>query len=307
MNRSSVIAPFALFAFFAAQSALAQDTPEDVKRELKALRGEIQSLRLALSELAELDRQRAGVIARVLEATAVRMASADEQNGRKSEASKTSPESKREEAEVTKVSANISRSRPTPAAVAGGTVSGKVSVPSGEPVAYVYVENVAGAAVKNETVVIEQSKKQFSPRWAVIQRGTTVKFPNLDNIYHNVFSRSPGNAFDLGLYNSSDGPKSHTFYEPGPVDVYCNIHPRMSTSVLVVPSRHFVKVKADGTFELNDVPAGKRKLVAWAPGSNSASEWVELGAGERSEVNLKLEAKSGAHKNKDGRAYGSYE
>lgn len=304
MNRSLRWASVALFVGSVASSALAQETPEDVKREIKALRGEIQALRLALSELAELDRQRAQVIARVLEATAVRLGSADEQNGRKSEPSRLPEKS---EPEVTKVAANITPSRSRAVSVASGMITGKVTVPNGEPVAYVYVENVAGPAVKNETVVIEQSKKQFSPRWAVIQRGTTVKFPNLDNIYHNVFSRSPGNSFDLGLYNSSDGPKSHTFFEPGPVDVYCNIHPRMSTSVLVVPSKHFVKVKGDGTFELSDVPAGKRKIVAWAPGSAPASEWVELGAGDRAEVALRLEAKSGAHKNKDGRAYGSYE
>jgi plastocyanin len=188
-----------------------------------------------------------------------------------------------------------------------GTVTGRVSMPSGEPVAYVYVENVYGAPLKGETVVIEQSKKQFSPGWAVIQKGTTVKFPNLDNIYHNVFSRSPGNSFDLGLYNSSDEAKAHTFFEPGPVDVYCNIHPRMSASVLVVPNRHFVKVKADGTFQLDGVPAGKRKLVAWSPSSAASSEWVELNANGRAEVEMKLQPKSSAHKNKEGRSYGSYE
>jgi plastocyanin len=181
-----------------------------------------------------------------------------------------------------------------------------VSVPAGEPVAYVYVENIAGG-VSKETVVIEQSKKQFVPNWAVIQRGTTVKFPNMDNVYHNVFSRSSGNNFDLGLYNSSEEAKGHTFYEPGPVDVYCNIHPRMSANVLVVPNRHFVKVKEDGTFQLSDVPAGKRKVVAWSPGSAVASDWVLLGGGEKAELALELKGKSAGHKNKDGRPYTSYE
>ena len=69
----------------------------------------------------------------------------------------------------------------------------------------------------------------------------------MDNIYHNVFSMSANNAFDLGLYNSGGEPKSHTFTEPGPVDVYCNIHPQMAASVLVVPNKHFAKVKADGS------------------------------------------------------------
>jgi plastocyanin len=180
-------------------------------------------------------------------------------------------------------------------------------VPSGEPVAYVYVENVMAPAVKGQHKVIEQAGKKFVPNWAVIQRGTAIAFPNNDNIYHNVFSLSAGNSFDLGLYNSGGDPKSHTFSEAGPVDVYCNIHPQMAASVLVVPNKHFAKVKADGSFEIQGVPSGKRKVVAWAPGSRSSSEWVEVGAGGTADVNLKLESKSPGHKNKAGQAYGSYE
>jgi hypothetical protein len=129
----------------------------------------------------------------------------------------------------------------------------------------------------------------------------------MDNIYHNVFSLSSGNQFDLGLYNSSGEAKAHTFNEPGSVDVYCNIHPQMAASVLVVPNRHFAKVKSDGTFEIPGVPSGKRKIVAWAPGSRLASTWVDVDAGGAAEVALKLERKAAGHKNKQGRSYGSYE
>jgi hypothetical protein len=47
--------------------------------------------------------------------------------------------------------------------------------------------------------------------------GTTIDFHNQDAIYHNVFSLSSGNSFDLGLYNSSADAKAHTFNEPGEV------------------------------------------------------------------------------------------
>jgi plastocyanin len=171
----------------------------------------------------------------------------------------------------------------------------------------VYVENVLAPAVKGQRKVIEQSGKKFVPNWAVVQRGTAISFPNNDNIYHNVFSLSAGNSFDLGLYNSGGEPKAHTFTESGPVDVYCNIHPQMAASVLVVPNKYFAKVKPDGSFELPSVPTGRRKVVAWAPGSRAASEWVEVAAGGTADLNLKLESKAGGHKNKAGQAYGSYE
>ena len=191
--------------------------------------------------------------------------------------------------------------------VATGSIRGRVEVPGGEPVAYVYVENVFEPAVHGHKEVIQQKQKQFVPRWAVVQRGTTIEFPNNDSIYHNVFSLSSGNSFDLGLYNSSGEAKSQTFNEPGAVDIYCNIHPQMIASTLVVPNRYFAKVNGDGTYELAGVPAGKRKIVAWAPGSHLTSQWVQLDAGGSAELNLKLESKAAGHKNKAGRAYGSYE
>jgi len=144
-------------------------------------------------------------------------------------------------------------------------IRGRIGVPGGEAVAYVYVENVLAAPVRGQRATIEQSGKRFMPGWAVVQRGTTITFPNKDNIYHNVFSLSPGNSFDLGLYNSSAEAKSHTFSEPGPVDVYCNIHPQMAASVLVVPNRHYAKVKADGTLRDRRRPLGApqdRRMVA---------------------------------------------
>src|SRR4029453_1575752 len=109
---------------------------------------------------------------------------------------------------------------------------------------------------------------QFSPPWAVVQRGKTIAFPNLDNIYHNVFSLSSGNSFDLGLYSAGGAGQAPTFSEPGVVDIYCNIHPEMAASVLVVPNRYFVKVRQDGSFELPGVPSGRRKIAAWAPGAS---------------------------------------
>jgi len=186
-------------------------------------------------------------------------------------------------------------------------VRGRVDMPPGEPVAYVYVENVFEPAVKNRKVVIEQKGKSFVPSWAVVQRGTVIEFPNLDNIYHNVFSLSSGNSFDLGLYNSAGDAKSHAFNEPGAVDIYCNIHPQMAASTLVVPNRYFAKVKSDGHFEITGVPRGKRKVVAWSPGTRLTSQWIELESDEPAELSLKLESKAAGHVNKAGRPYGSYE
>jgi plastocyanin len=283
---------------------------EELRREVRQLQAQVQGLRQAISEAAEFDRQRATLLTKALK----NLGNASAESKAEPAPSASAPPPRAVAAPPparAESTASARRSSPSvsaaPPADVGGTVRGKVAVPSGEPVAYVYVENVLAPAVKGQHKVIEQSGKKFVPNWAVIQRGTAIAFPNMDNIYHNVFSMSANNAFDLGLYNSGGEPKSHTFTEPGAVDVYCNIHPQMAASVLVVPNRHFAKVKADGSFEIPGVPSGRRKVVAWAPGSRPSTQWVEVAAGASADVSLQLESKTPGHKNKAGQAYGQYE
>jgi plastocyanin len=189
-----------------------------------------------------------------------------------------------------------------------GTVSGTVKVTGGEggPV-YVYVRNVNGAPARGQTLEIKQEGKQFIPAHAVVQTGTTITFPNLDGIFHNVFSNSSGNAFDLGTYRSGDTPRTVTMTRPGVVDVQCNIHEQMRARVLVVPSGHFTKVRPDGSFRLDGVPAGRRKLVAWGPNLKPAQHTVDVvTAGVHASFALQVsEAK--VLPNKIGQAFGSYE
>jgi plastocyanin len=286
---------------------------EDLRREVRQLQMQVQQLRSVISEIAELDRQRASILSRVARAGSDGPAPASAKVAEPTPAKPApapAPALARSEGSAKESSRKSAPAAATAAPVSDpgvGSIRGKVTVPGGEPVAYVYVENITAAAVKGQKVSIEQVGKKFVPSWAVVQRGTTISFPNKDNIYHNVFSLSSGNSFDLGLYNAGSEPKTHTFMEAGAVDIYCNIHPQMAASALVVPNRHYAKVKGDGSYEISGVPAGRRKVVAWAPGSRLTAEWVEVSNGHASDLNLKLEAKSPGHKNKSGQSYGQYD
>jgi len=188
------------------------------------------------------------------------------------------------------------------------TLEGKIQLPPGARSAdvYVYVENVKAGHVKGKSIEIKQENKQFSPRLAVVQAGTNVLFPNFDAIYHNVFSMSPHNSFDLGSYRAGDKPRSVTLTTPGVVEIFCNMHQKMSADVLVVPSPLYTKVRADGTFRIENVPVGMRKVVAWSPGIKAAQQRVEV-TPAGGDVSFALEREEArAHANKLGQAYGSY-
>jgi plastocyanin len=289
----TLIAVCALGSASAAQDPAKSKDVEELQRQVAALEARLRALSAAAAEVAELTARSAAIWSRALAAEPREL---EEPLAK----TKTKP----------KARAAGAAQKPRPAVQAPlqvGTVRGKVNVPKGEPIAYVYVENVFAPPLRGKTVVIDQRDKSFVPSWAVVRRGTTIEFPNHDNIYHNVFSHAAGNSFDLGLYNSAAKAKAHSFQSAGAVDIYCNIHPTMAASVLVVPNDLFAKLREDGTFVIEKVPSGQRKIVAWSPGTSLATQWVELEGGGTADVTLTLEHKSRVHKNKAGRAYGSYE
>jgi plastocyanin len=170
---------------------------------------------------------------------------------------------------------------------------------------YVYVENVRTPVTHHKVFEIKQEGRQFSPRVAVVQTGTNLVFPNFDSVYHNVFSNSPRNSFDLGTYQAGEKARSVTVTGPGVVEIYCNIHQKMSAKVLVVPSVLFTKVRSDGTYRIDNVPPGQRRVVAWSPDAKAESQKVAVNG--PTEVSFALAREDeGAHSNKFGQAYGSY-
>jgi plastocyanin len=187
-----------------------------------------------------------------------------------------------------------------------GTVSGRVEGRGGSlKDAYVYIDMAKGSA-RGHTLEIKQKDKQFWPQTAVVQRGTSVLFPNLDPVFHNVFSTSGRNSFDLGSYRSGDTPRSVVLTTPGVVEVYCNIHSKMNASILVVPGPLYAKVGSDGSYRIENVPVGARKVVAWSPNAKPAQQKVEVASGG-GQANFTLDIEpSKAHTNKLGQPYGSY-
>lgn len=106
--------------------------------------------------------------------------------------------------------------------------------------------------------VMLQKNKMFTPHILPIVTGTTIDFPNADPIFHNAFSSYNGQTFDIGLYPPGQS-KSVRFSTPGVVRVFCNIHPTMSSIILVLNTEYFATTGKDGAFEL-DVPPGEYEL-----------------------------------------------
>lgn len=192
---------------------------------------------------------------------------------------------------------------------AAGPVSGSVRTVSRDrgagATAIVYAEPLDTAAPRKPArFSVGQKNKTFQPPLLSVPVGSTVEFPNNDGIFHNVFSLSGPEPFDLGLYRAGES-RPRTFVRPGTYRVFCNIHPHMTALVVVVPTPYTTLAAADGRFVL-ELPPGRYKLTAMSERAAPVSVDIVSGAGATTAPELTLDESSWVfvqHKDKFGRDY----
>jgi len=269
-------------------------TPQDTAAELARLDAEVKEQRALIMQLMRVEQEHYDLLLKLVQ-------------GRAAPGEAQAPAAPAPTMPAAPAPPGVAPSVAAPRAPRTGAVRGKVAFPGGTfKDVYVYVENVKSPPAHGHTFEIAQRDKQFVPQVAVVQRGTKVVFPNYDSVFHNVFSPSARHPFDLGSYRAGDAPKGVEMTATGVVDVFCNMHSRMHASVLVVPSSLFGRVAPDGSFELDGVPLGARKIVVWGPRSKAVEQTVDVAAGG-ADVSFTLEVQPEIpHNNKLGQPYGSY-
>lgn len=184
------------------------------------------------------------------------------------------------------------RTRPDTPAAAAVVYAELIAVDGRKPAA-------AGAA---RAVTLTQKHKTFQPQTIVAPVGSTIAFPNNDPIFHNVFSLSGPQPFDLGLYRAGQA-RTRTFQQPGIYRVFCNIHPEMTALVAVVPTPYTAQTDADGRYTL-DLPPGRYRITALSPRAAAVSVEADVVSGQAPEIVLDESAWTSApHKNKYGQDY----
>jgi plastocyanin len=189
-----------------------------------------------------------------------------------------------------------------------GTIAGSVAVtrPAGVEAGPILVYMVGFSEPANEPAIeIIQKAKRFVPDLVGLTAGQSVAFPNSDPFLHNVFSPTETRRFDLGSFEQGQ-TRSRKFPDPGVIDVYCNIHPEMSATIVVLPNRRHVIAKPDGTFTIEGVPPGNWSVFAYSRrATQPVSVKVEVTAGATATVSLALDEvqREFKHENKFGEKY----
>ncbi|HVK86783.1 MAG TPA: hypothetical protein VM513_21835 [Kofleriaceae bacterium] len=167
----------------------------------------------------------------------------------------------------------------------------------------VYVVGFKERSAGSVTTIVQKDRR-FMPELVAMTAGDSVAFPNGDKFLHNVFSPSNTRKFDLGSFKKGES-KTKEFPSPGVVDVYCNIHPEMAATIVVVPNRAHARAKADGSFVVTDVPPGTWTVFAYTRrASKPVSAKVTVTAGADASVSLALQrGAEPEHLNKYGEKY----
>jgi plastocyanin len=157
----------------------------------------------------------------------------------------------------------------TPASTDGaGTVVATVKDDRGRPVADAVVSLTPSGGTppspRAGSAIMDQQDKEFIPVVLPVVVGTSVTFPNRDNIRHHVYSFSPARRFELPLYSGTPASPV-TFDKPGVVVLGCNIHDWMVGYIYVLPTPFYAKTGDDGQGRIGDVPAGAWEARLWHP------------------------------------------
>jgi hypothetical protein len=144
----------------------------------------------------------------------------------------------------------------------------------------------------------------FSPRVLPIVRNSSVEFLNDDSIFHNVFSLSSAKPFDLGIYPQGYS-RSVSFQNTGLIRIYCNIHPKMVASILVLNNSLYSLTDESGSYKIEDIPKGEYIIRVWSEFSDELNKTLSFGLNEKIVENFSLRDTKflTPHKNKFGKDY----
>ena len=149
---------------------------------------------------------------------------------------------------------------------AAATLSAEFVDAQGAPLsdAVLTLQGPAGKVDPAPKADMDQRDQKFAPHVLAVHTGTQIRFPNSDDIRHQVYSFSPAKRFELRLYGGTPSDPV-LFDKPGLVVLGCNIHDWMLGYVYVTDDPWFGVSDGKGTLNLRDLPAGHYVATLWHP------------------------------------------
>lgn len=173
--------------------------------------------------------------------------------------------------------------------------------------AVVYIQDIkTGKKWTDTNFHFDQKGCGFVPYISVMKNKSKVEVVNLDPIGHNIHTYEymgkiqlskllPG-GINLTILNIGQPNQGFTFKKKiklrrdNQMKMECDIHNFMHGWMLVLENPYYSMTKADGSFKIDNVPAGTYKVIAWHPtfGTQEQKVTVSGGASQSASFELKL-------------------
>jgi plastocyanin len=138
-------------------------------------------------------------------------------------------------------------------------------------------------------VVIDQRGCMYQPRLAGAETGQEIVLVNSDPTLHNVHTspvNSPPTNFGMAVAGSR---RSIRVAKPEVmVKIQCDVHPWMRAYLGVLDHPYFAVTRRDGSFRLENVPAGEYTLAVWHERLGTQETKVSVAAKGSAAVEIRL-------------------
>ena len=129
----------------------------------------------------------------------------------------------------------------------------------------VYIKNIdyKGETTKSQAV-LDQKGCVYSPHVMGVMKGQEILIKNSDATLHNIHGLPKVNTeFNFAMPKVLKEKKMTLVKTESAFKVKCDVHPWMSAYVQVFDHPYFTVSSSDGSFKIDNVPAGTYEVIAW--------------------------------------------
>jgi len=129
----------------------------------------------------------------------------------------------------------------------------------------VYLKNVdyKGSVTKTQAI-LDQKGCVYTPHVMGVMKGQEILIKNSDATLHNIHGLPKVNTeFNFAMPKVLKEKKMTLVKSEEAFKVKCDVHPWMSAYVQVFDHPYFAVTSKDGSYKIDNIPAGTYEVVAW--------------------------------------------
>ncbi len=138
---------------------------------------------------------------------------------------------------------------------------------------------------------VDQKECHYVPHVTALGAGGNLDVVNSDAALHNIHAYSEGETLFNFAQPNKDQKTPKKLTKTGPIELKCDVHSWMHAWVFVAPHPYYAVTGADGTYTIDNVPAGSYKVKAWHEAAGTKDAEAKVDAKGEAKVDIAFEAK----------------